>query len=76
MKVLAQGGHGVACVPTTIEREVARQHGLKCVGRVAELAEPLYLVEPLHRRPHPLVAELAAFEKDGSSRRSPAAGRG
>ncbi|MFO1394543.1 MAG: LysR family transcriptional regulator [Steroidobacteraceae bacterium] len=58
MKVLAQRGHGIACVPTTIEREVARQHGLRRVGRVAELAEPLYVIEPLRRRPHPMLAEL------------------
>lgn len=58
MKVLAQRGLGVACVPTAIEDEVLRQYGLAVVGRAPELAEPLFLVEPSRRQANPLLAEV------------------
>ena len=58
MKVLAQRGLGVACVPTAIEDEVLRQYGLAVVGRAPELAEPLFLVEPSRRQANPLLAEI------------------
>ena len=58
MKVLAQRGLGVACVPTAIEDEVLRQYGLAVVGRAPELAEPLFLVEPSRLQANPLLAEV------------------
>ena len=62
IKVLAQRGLGIAFVPTVIEGDVANQFGLKCVGRVSQLSEPLYLIRPAGRQVHPLVKEL---EQDG-----------
>ena len=58
MKVLAQRGLGVACVPTAIEDEVLRQYGLAVVGRAPERAEPRFLVEPSRRQANPLLAEV------------------
>ena len=58
MKVLAQRGLGVLCVPTVIEADVARQFGLKAVGRAAELREPLYLISPAMRHANPLLDEI------------------
>lgn len=58
LKGLAQGGFGVAAVPTSIEKEVARQYRMKVLGRAPELRLPIYLVRARGRRPHPLVAEL------------------
>jgi LysR family transcriptional activator of nhaA len=60
MKVLAQRGLGVVAVPSAIERDVARQFGLKLLGRVPELKQPVYLIGPVRRQPHPLLAELGA----------------
>jgi LysR family transcriptional activator of nhaA len=60
IKVLAQRGVGVACVPTAIESDVEAQFGLRLVGRVPELSEPLYLIRPAGRHPHPLLEEIEA----------------
>lgn len=58
MKVLAQRGLGILCVPTVIETDVARQFGLKAVGRVEELRQPLYLISPAMRHANPLLDEI------------------
>jgi LysR family transcriptional activator of nhaA len=58
LKGLAQGGLGVAAVPTSIEEEVARQYRMKVLGRAPDLRLPIYLVRARGRRPHPLVAEI------------------
>lgn len=58
LKGLAQGGFGVAAVPTSIEAEVARQYRMKVLGTVPELPLPIYLVRARGRRAHPLVAEI------------------
>jgi LysR family transcriptional activator of nhaA len=58
MKVLAQRGLGVLCAPTVIEADVARQFGLKALGRVEELREPLYLISPAMRHANPLLDEI------------------
>jgi len=60
IKVFAQRGFGIACVPTVIESDVAAQFGLQCVGRVPELSEPLYLIRPAGRQVHPLLEEIEA----------------
>jgi len=60
IKVFAQRGVGIACVPTVIETDVARQFGLQCIGRVPELSELLYLIRPAGRHVHPLLEEIEA----------------
>jgi LysR family transcriptional activator of nhaA len=60
MKVFAQRGFGIACVPTVIESDVATQFGLQPVGRVPELSELLYLIRPAGRHVHPLLEEIEA----------------
>jgi len=60
IKVFAQRGFGIACVPTVIESDVATQFGLQCVGRVPELSELLYLIRPAGRHVHPLLEEIEA----------------
>jgi LysR family transcriptional activator of nhaA len=66
MKVLAQRGFGIACVPTVIEADVARQFGLQRVGRVPGLSEPLYLIRPAGRHVHPLLDEIEAGAAGGA----------
>jgi LysR family transcriptional activator of nhaA len=58
IKVFAQRGVGIACVPTLIESDVAAQFGLQLVGRVPELSEPLYLIRSAARHAHPLLEEI------------------
>jgi LysR family transcriptional activator of nhaA len=58
LKGLAHSGLGIVAVPTLIEHEVARQYGLKSIGRVDEVRVPLLLARARSRRPHPLVAEI------------------
>ena len=60
IKVFAQRGVGIACVPTVIESDVETQFGLRLVGRVRELSEPLYLIRPAGRHVHPLLEEIEA----------------
>jgi DNA-binding transcriptional LysR family regulator len=63
--VLAQRGFGIACVPTVIESDVAKQFGLQRVGRVQELSELLYLIHPAGRHVHPLLEEIEAGAAGG-----------
>lgn len=56
----AQGGLGVIIVPTTLEAELLKDYGLALVGRTEEIRQAVFLIRPRSRRPHPLVAELAA----------------
>lgn len=60
LKGFAQRGLGVIAVPATVEQEVMDQHHLACVGRTEEIRQSVYLVRARRRRPHPLVAEVAA----------------
>ncbi len=66
IKVFAQRGFGIACVPTVIESDVATQFGLQCVGRVPELSELLYLIRPAGRHVHPLLEEIEASAAAGA----------
>lgn len=58
LKSLAQGGLGIAAVPTQIEHEVEKQYHMKILGRAPELRLALFLARPRGRRVHPLVAEI------------------
>jgi LysR family transcriptional activator of nhaA len=66
IKVFAQRSVGIACVPTVIESDVARQFGLRLVGRVPELSEPLYLIRPAGRQVHPMLEEIEALAAGGA----------
>jgi LysR family transcriptional activator of nhaA len=67
IKVFAQRGFGIACVPTVIESDVATQFGLQPIGRVPELSEFLYLIRPAGRHAHPLLEEIEAGTAEGPS---------
>ena len=66
IKVFAQRGFGIACVPTVIESDVTTQFGLQCIGRVPELSELLYLIRPAGRHVHPLLEQLEAGAAGGA----------
>jgi LysR family transcriptional activator of nhaA len=58
LKGFAQQGLGVAAIPTSLETEVLRQHGLIVLGRTQDIRHSIFLLRARARRPHPLVAEL------------------
>lgn len=58
LKSLAQGGLGIAAVPTQIEHEVVKQYRLRIIGRAPEVRMALFLSRLRGRRVHPLVAEI------------------
>jgi LysR family transcriptional activator of nhaA len=60
IKVFAQRGFGIACVPTVIEPDVATQFGVQRVGRIPKLSELWYLIRPAGRHVHPLLEEIEA----------------
>ena len=64
IKAFAMRGFGLAFVPTVIEADVIEQFGLRLVGRVPELSEPLYLIRPAGRHVHPLLEEIEASGGD------------
>jgi LysR family transcriptional activator of nhaA len=56
----AQSGLGVITVPTSVEQEVLKHHGLGLVGRADDIRQSVFLIRARVRKPHPLVAELEA----------------
>jgi LysR family transcriptional activator of nhaA len=58
LKGFSQAGLGVAAVPTSIEKAVARQYRLALVGRIEDVRQSVFLIRARTRRPHPLVAEI------------------
>jgi len=60
MKLAAHAGRGVMPVPTIIEADVAAEHGLAVIGRVATIREQLFLISTERRLKDPRVARLCA----------------
>lgn len=58
MKAFAEEGLGAIAVPTMVEREVCRHHGLQVLGRTEEVHHPVYAVVPKRRRLHAMVESL------------------
>lgn len=58
MKAFAEEGLGAIAVPSMVEREVCRQHGLQVLGRTDEVHHPVYAIVPRRRRLHPMVEVL------------------
>lgn len=65
MKAFAEEGLGAIAVPSMVEREVCRRHGLQVLGRTEEVHHPVYAVVPRRRRLHAMVEVLfEAIHKD------------
>jgi LysR family transcriptional activator of nhaA len=59
LKVFGAHGTGVFPAPTAIEAEVARQYGVRVVGRVEEVRERFYAVSIERRLRHPAVVAIS-----------------
>ncbi len=58
LKVFGHEGLGVICVPQVIEEVVARQHGLRVVGRTEDVRETFYAISAERRVRNPAVAAI------------------
>jgi LysR family transcriptional activator of nhaA len=64
LKAFGQEGLGVFAAPSVIEREVARQHGVRAVGRTGEVRERFYAISPERRLKHPAVVALTEAARE------------
>jgi LysR family transcriptional activator of nhaA len=58
MKDFAEKGFGVIAVPTSIERQVARQFDLVVLGRTTDVKHSVFLMRPRRHRAHALVTDI------------------
>jgi len=58
LKTFGQAGAGVFAAPAVIEREVARQHQVRVVGRTGEIRERYYAISAERRLKHPAVVAM------------------
>jgi LysR family transcriptional activator of nhaA len=67
MKAFAERGLGAVAVPTIIENEVCRHHGLRVLGRTPDIHQPVYAIVPQRQRLHTLVEALLRSVEPGVS---------
>jgi LysR family transcriptional regulator, transcriptional activator of nhaA len=58
LQVAGQSGLGLFAAPTVVEAQVRAQHGVRVVGRVAEVRERFYAISAERRLAHPAVVAL------------------
>lgn len=58
LKTFAQAGHGLFAVPNVIEREIAKQYGVRALGRIDTVRERFYAISVERRLQHPAVVAL------------------
>lgn len=64
LKTFGQAGAGVFVAPSVIAREVARQHGVRQIGRTEEIRERFYAISAERRIRHPGVVALSTAARD------------
>jgi LysR family transcriptional regulator, transcriptional activator of nhaA len=64
LKVFGQAGEGMIVTPDTTEKEVARQYGLKLVGRLPNITERFYAISVERRLKHPAVVAICNAARD------------
>lgn len=70
IKAFGQAGAGVFVAPSVIEAEIARQYGVKVLGRTDELRARFYAITTERRIRHPAIVAItsSAAERPWSSR--------
>jgi len=58
LKVFGQAGEGMIVTPNATEKDVARQYGLKLVGRLPNITERFYAISVERRLKHPAVVAI------------------
>jgi LysR family transcriptional activator of nhaA len=64
LKVFGQHGHGLFAAPTVIEADVARQYGVRVVGRTDAVVERFFAISVERRIRHPAVASITQAARD------------
>jgi LysR family transcriptional activator of nhaA len=64
LKTFGQAGRGLFAAPSVIEREIARQYGVRIVGRTDEVRERFYAISAERRLEHPAVVALTRAARD------------
>jgi LysR family transcriptional regulator, transcriptional activator of nhaA len=60
LKVVAQDGLGVFAAPSTTEREIRRQYGVRAIGRTTEIKEHFYAISIERRLKNPAVVAICS----------------
>lgn len=58
LKAFARTGVGACCVPRLIEREVSKEYGVRCFGRIDTITERYYAVKVPRKFEHPAVEAI------------------
>ena len=58
LKAFGQAGAGLFVAPTVIEDYVARQHGVRAIGRIDAVREQVYAITTERRLTHPITAAI------------------
>ncbi len=64
LKAFGHDGAGVFAAPTVIEREIAKQHGVRVLGRSETVRERFYAISAERRLRHPAVVALTEAARD------------
>jgi len=71
LKAFGQAGAGLFVAPTVIEDYVARQHGVRAIGRIDVVREQIYAITTERRLTHPITAAICQSARsiflDGSA---------
>ncbi len=60
MQAFGREGVGIFPIPSVVEREVARQYGVRVVGRLPEVRERFYAISAERRLKHPAVVAISS----------------
>lgn len=58
MKLFAQAGYGVFCVPSSVEEHVKKQYQVELIGRTQDVRERFYLLSANRKKKHPVLEPL------------------
>jgi LysR family transcriptional activator of nhaA len=61
LKTFGQAGLGLFVGPTVIEREISRQHGVRIIGRIADVRERFYAISAERKLKHPAVVAISTI---------------
>jgi LysR family transcriptional activator of nhaA len=64
MQAFGREGVGIFPIPSVVEREVARQQGVRVVGRLPHVRERFYAISAERRLKHPAVVAISAAARN------------
>ena len=63
VETFGREGVGIFPIPSVVEREVARQYGVRVVGRLRDVRERFYAISAERRLKHPAVVAISSAAK-------------